>query len=258
MEKIDLGITNLGHGEIFLGHNWLKKHNPQINWNNSLIEFNRCPPTCHTGTKIRSMEQEDNIDLEDDDQLLIIDLSKKLEICARTNIVTKLVIKEHKKKEEKPWNKHVPEHLHNYEDVFTQEHYNELPPHCPWDHAIKLLPGTKEHLDCKIYPLSLEEQTQLDKSIEEHLRTGHIRPSKSPMASSLFFVKKKDGQLLMVQDYQKLNDMTIKNKYPLPLISELIDTLQNTKYFTKLDVCWGYNNVRIKEGDEFKTAFRTN
>jgi hypothetical protein len=106
--------------------------------------------------------------------------------------------------------------------------------------------------------LSPEEQKQLDEFIEEHLRTGCIRPSKSPMASSLFFVKKKDGHLRMVQDYRKLNDMTIKNKYPLPLISELIDTLQNAKYFTKLDVHWGYNNVRIKEGDKFKVAFRTN
>ena len=62
----------------------------------------------------------------------------------------------------------------------------------------------------------------------------------------------------MVQDYRKLNDMTIKNKYPLPLITELVNALQNAKYFTKLDVRWGYNNVRIKVGDEFKAAFRTN
>src|SRR5262245_38078995 len=78
------------------------------------------------------------------------------------------------------------------------------------------------------------------------------------MASPFFFVKKKDGRLRPVQDNRKLNNMTIKNKYPLPLITELIDTLQNAKYFTKLDVRWGYNNVRIKESDKFKAAFRTN
>jgi hypothetical protein len=61
-----------------------------------------------------------------------------------------------------------------------------------------------------------------------------------------------------IQDYQKLNDMTIKNRYPLPLITELIDSLQHVKYFTKLDVRWGYHNVRIKEGNEHKAAFRTN
>ncbi len=90
------------------------------------------------------------------------------------------------------------------------------------------------------------------------METGRIRPSKSPFASPFFFVKKKDGTLRPVQDYCKLNEMTIKNRYPLPLILELIDKLRGAKYFTKLDVRFGYNNVRIKEGDEEKAAFRTN
>ena len=78
------------------------------------------------------------------------------------------------------------------------------------------------------------------------------------MASPFFFVKKKDGKLRPVQDYRKLNEMTIKNRYPLPLISELIDKLTGAKYYSKMDVRWGYNNIRIKEGDEWKAAFRTN
>ena len=102
------------------------------------------------------------------------------------------------------------------------------------------------------------EQEELDKFLDEQLRTGRIHPSKSPMASPFFFIKKKDGSLRPVQDYRKLNEITIPNKYPLPLIPELIDHLQNARWFTKLDVRWGYNNIRIKEGDEFKAAFRTN
>ncbi len=78
------------------------------------------------------------------------------------------------------------------------------------------------------------------------------------MASPFFFVKKKDGKLQPVQDYRKLNKMTIKNHYLLPLILELMDKLQGAKYFSKLDVQWGYNNVCIKDGDEWKAAFRTN
>jgi len=78
------------------------------------------------------------------------------------------------------------------------------------------------------------------------------------MASPVFFVKKKDGTLRLVQDYRKLNEMTIKNSYPLPLISDIITKLSKAKYFTKLDVRWGFNNVRVKEGDEWKAAFRTN
>jgi hypothetical protein len=78
------------------------------------------------------------------------------------------------------------------------------------------------------------------------------------MASPVFFVKKKDGSLRLVQDYQVLNEMTIKNRYPLPLINELINNLKGAKYFTKLDVRWGFNNIWIHEGDEWKAAFRTN
>ena len=113
-------------------------------------------------------------------------------------------------------------------------------------------------VDCKIYPLNPQEQKELDKFLKEQLETGRIRSSKSPMASPFFFVKKKDGKLRLVQDYRKLNEMMIKNRYPLPLISELIDQLTRAKYFSKMDVRWGYNNIPIKDGDEYKAAFRTN
>ena len=78
------------------------------------------------------------------------------------------------------------------------------------------------------------------------------------MAAPVFFIKKKDGSLRLVQDYQALNSMTVKNKYPLSLISELVSQLHRARYFTKLDVRWSFNNIRIKSGDEWKAAFRTN
>jgi len=78
------------------------------------------------------------------------------------------------------------------------------------------------------------------------------------MAAPVFFIKKKDGSLQLVQDYRALNSMTVKNKYPLPLISELVLQLRGARYFTKLDVRWGFNNVCIKPGDEWKAAFQTN
>ena len=112
--------------------------------------------------------------------------------------------------------------------------------------------------DCKVYPLNVKEQEKLDKFLEEHLKSGWIRPSKSPCTAPFFFVKKKDGSLRPVQDYWWLNKATIKKKYPLPLIQELIDKVQEAKYFTKLNIRWRYNNVRIREGDEWKAAFQTN
>jgi len=78
------------------------------------------------------------------------------------------------------------------------------------------------------------------------------------MVAPVFFIKKKDSLLWLVQDYQALNSMMVKNKYPLPLISKLISQLYGAKYFTKLDVCWGFNNVCIKPRDEWKAAFQTN
>ncbi len=105
-----------------------------------------------------------------------------------------------------------------------------------WDHAIELTPNANANLDCKVYPLNRSEQAELDKFLDENLSSGRIQPSKSPMASPFFFVKKKDGKLRPVQDYCKLNEMTIKNQYPLPLISELMDKLRGAKYFSKLDV----------------------
>jgi len=91
--------------------------------------------------------------------------------------------------------------------------------------------------------------------VKDQLRKGYIRPSKSPQTSLVFFVPKKDGKKRMVQDYRYLNSWMIKNNYSLPLISDLIDSIGKKKVFTKMDLRWEYNNVRIKEGDEWKAAF---
>jgi len=97
----------------------------------------------------------------------------------------------------------------------------------------------REGLQLQDLSIGLMEQKELDQFLKENLETGRIRLSKSPMASPVFFIKKKDGTLWLVQDYQALNAMTVKNKYLLPLISELINKLRGAKYFTKLDVRWG-------------------
>ena len=114
---------------------------------------------------------------------------------------------------------------------------------------IELTPGAEPKLS-KVYPLSPLEQEELDAFLEENLYTGQIRPSKSPIAAPVFFIKKKDSSLWLVQDYHTLNAMTVKNRYPLPLISELVSQLCGAKYFTKLDVCWGFSNVCIKPRDK--------
>jgi len=108
--------------------------------------------------------------------------------------------------------------------------------------------------------LALVEQKQLDDFLKENLKSRCICPSKLPRASPVFFIKKKDGILYLIQDYQKLNAMTIKSAYPLPLIPDILNMVSKAKvkYFTKLDVWLGYNNIRIKEGDEWKVALWMN
>ena len=102
----------------------------------------------------------------------------------------------------------------------------------------------------KTYNVTPEEQVELEKFLKENLEKGYIQLSQSPMASPFFFVTKKDGKLRSCQDYWYLNDWMIKNAYPLPLISKIMNKLKGAKYFTKFDVHWGYNNVRIRRGDE--------
>ena len=107
----------------------------------------------------------------------------------------------------------------------------------------------------KIYPLSRVEREEVQKFVKDQLRKRYIRPSKSLQTSPVFFVLKKNDKKRIMQDYQYLNSWTIKNNYPLPLISDLIDSIGKKKVFMKMDLRWKYNNVRIKEGDEWKAVF---
>ena len=131
----------------------------------------------------------------------------------------------------------IPEPYLGFRDVFSKESFDKLPERKQWDHAIDLVPGSKP-FSTKVYQISLVEQKELDDFLDENLSSGRIRPSKSPMASPVFFVKKKDGKLPFVQDYQKLNAITVKNTYPLSLVPDIINWISDSKakYFTKLDI----------------------
>ena len=279
-EKAIFYVCDLGDKDVILGHTWLHHHNPEINWKTGEIGFTRCPKDCNmqavrerrkrhkTNAKIRKKLPVLPEDTENEESEETVEEGERVFVTFfRTNAVRNFWInaastvsqklaEQSKSKEPKSFEESVPSSYHNYKDVFDKESFDQLPDKKQWDHAIELKPGS-EPFRSKIYPLSGNEQVELDAFIEENLKSGRIRPSKSPMASPVFFIKKKDGSLRLVQDYRKLNSMTVKNSYPLPLIHDIVNKLKKAKYFTKLDVRWGYNNVRIKEGDEWKAAFRT-
>jgi len=150
----------------------------------------------------------------------------------------------------------VPSQYLDFIDVFNERNCNVLPPHREYDCEIKLKDNSSLFYG-PLYPLNELEREELKKYLKENLQKGFIRKSTSSAGAPILFVKKKDGSLRLCVDYRKLNDMTIRNSYPLPLISELLDRVKGAKIFTKLDLKSAYNLVRIKEGDEYKTAFRT-
>jgi len=176
------------------------------------------------------------------------------DLCATSTISQKLMEEAHWASETQKGLFALPDCTKGFESVFAKEDFDIFPEHQQWNHAIELIPGLEPKLS-EVYPLSLVEQKELDSFLEENLCTGWIRPFKSPMAAPVFFIKKKDGSLQLVQDYRTLNSMTVKNKYLLPLISKLVSQLCGARYFTKLDVHWNFNNVCIKPGNEWKAAF---
>ena len=152
----------------------------------------------------------------------------------------------------------VPKQYLKYRRIFEKHTSERLPARKPWDHAINLKPDFEPKRG-PIYPLSPKEQELQDEFLKENLRKGYIRPSTSSMAAPFFFIAKKEKEALRpTQDYRHLNSGTIKNAYPLPLITDLLRKLRGATIFMKLDICWGYNNICIKKGDEWKAAFITN
>jgi len=150
----------------------------------------------------------------------------------------------------------VPQKFHKWLKVFGKVELERISTRKIWDHAIDLKEEFKAS-KARVYPLSRNEREEVQQFIQDHLQKGYIRPSKSPQTSPVFFVGKKDGGKCMVMDYRRLNKQMVKNNYLLPLITDLVDAMGNKKLFTKMDLQWGYNNVRIKEGDEWKAAFTT-
>jgi len=146
--------------------------------------------------------------------------------------------------------------FHDFLDIFDKQRSERLPSHKPHNLAIELEGDVPPPVG-KLYQMSSGELHALKEFIDENLAKGYIRPSKAPCGAPVFFVKKKDSSLHLVVDFRALNAITKPDSYPIPLTTELLDRLKAAKVFTTLDMRWGYYNVCIKEGDEWKTSFCT-
>jgi len=150
----------------------------------------------------------------------------------------------------------IPEEYHEYTDVFSKSKAETLVPHCSYNLRIDLEKDSHP-LVGTIYSLSKFEQEALKEFINKNLTNGFIHSTSSPHRALVLFVKKKDGSLQLCVDFCRLNKITKKDRYPLPLISDLVDFPRKAHIYTKIDLQHTYHLVRIAEGDEWKTAFRT-
>src|ERR1700756_4732887 len=152
----------------------------------------------------------------------------------------------------------LPQEYVKYASVFGKQESERLPEHRPWDLEIKLKADHKPYAVKQPYEIPPNIEPYFDKWLDENLKKGYIRPSSSEHAAGLFFVGKREGkEPRPCMDYRMLNKGTIRDVYPLPLISDLLLKLRGMKYFTKLDLRWGYNNIRMKPGSEEFAAFKT-
>jgi hypothetical protein len=226
---------------IVLGLSWIQHARPNIDWDRLTLAFAKPPE----GPPDAKLDYPCGI-------LASTDVTPPHDPTDPTDTYRQAVVPSEKDVTE--MKVHVPEEYHDFVDVFSKAKASVLAPHRPYDHRIDFAEGTTAPYG-PIYPLSEKELKLLKDYIDEHLAKGFIRPSKSPASSPILFSLKKDGALRLCVDYRKLNAITVKNRYNIPLLSDLLDRLSKAKIFTKLDFRHAYNLVRIAEGDEWKTAF---
>jgi hypothetical protein len=243
-------ITDIGSKDILLGYPWLASFEPRFSWRHAVID-ERALPVIISSINPRIIQHQPVIAtmLTNEEKHHIV---RTLDSQVR-GVSTELAIQAGQNQVAAE----VPKVYERFAKLFSSEASSRFPPSRPWDHAIDFKPTAPDALPCKIYPMTQDEDKSLLKFLQEQEAKGYIRPSISPYTSPFFFIQKKDGKLRPVQDYRRINNITISNQYPLPLITDLLTDLSGAKIFTKLDVKDGYNNIRIKEGDEHKAVFKT-
>ncbi|KAI2645046.1 Transposon Tf2-9 polyprotein [Labeo rohita] len=216
-ETIRFFVISSPQSPLILGFPWLDRHEPTIAWARGIVT--KWSPYC---------------------QQACIQSPPKTPTCSTAPFP----------------NSTIPAEYHDLLEAFSTAKATELPPHRPGDCAIELVAGAVPTRG-RIFPLSQPETEAMENYIKEELAKGFIRPSTSPASAGFFFVKKKDRGLRPCIDYRALNEVTVKYRYPLPLVPPALEQLRSARFYTKPDLRSAYNLIRIRKGDEWKTAFST-
>ena len=242
--QTDFKLLSLDGYDLILGMDWLESHSPMsIHWAEKWMKFvykgkdihlQGVIPKLKTCNQLSEAQLRGLVRQEAVEQMLELRVTTEKEGQQMPDSIAKLV------------NKH--------QELFATP--QGLPPKRAFDHAIPLLPGISA-FRLRPYRYTPQQKNEIERQVKEMLENGVIQHSSSPFASPILLVKKKDGEWRLCVDYKRLNASTVKNRYLMPIFDEITDELCGATVFTKLDHRAGYHQIRIKEGDEYKTAFQT-
>jgi hypothetical protein len=241
----DMRVLTLSAFDAILGYDWLRYHSPmECDWEQKFLKFT-----------IGGKEVVLQGDEEAGDAKVKPVTGSQLHKWVKGNDIWALVVLEEVSADQGVQQQgDLQQLLQEFGDVF--EVPSQLPPARVYDHHIPLVPGAVP-VNSRPYRYSPLHKDEIERQVAALLKAGLIVPSVSPFASPVLLVKKKDSTWRFCVDYRKLNSLTIKNRFPMPLVEEILDELAGTKYFSSLDLTAGYHQIRMGEGDEHKTAFKT-
>jgi Reverse transcriptase (RNA-dependent DNA polymerase)/Retroviral aspartyl protease len=245
----DFRLLQIQGYDLILGLDWLSKFEPMlIGWQQKWIEFD------NEGHKVRLQVQDENVVIQFCEGVQV-----DKELLSGNDVMLAQVWMCEETPEALPSLLHsvspeFHELLQQFSTVFAEP--NSLPPMRSIDHQIPLIPSA-EPVNLRPYRYSHYQRLELEKIMAELLQSSVIRPSTSPFASPALLVKKKDGSWRFCIDYRQLNSITVKNRYPIPIIDDLLDELHDAQLFSKIDLRSGYHQIRVHPNDIAKMTFRT-
>ena len=254
-ERIILDIIDVPKDQIILGMPWLETHDPEVRWKDKAIKFTRC--NCKKSVETVYNWRNHILPISEKGMQAYAKRKKSIYRMEKKSLSDDEQDHELEQEVSNEGQKSIPDEFKEFECIFGTAADLPQPDHKPWDHRIDLQEG-KQPTFGPVYQCSQRELEAMDEYLREAQQLGWIRPSTSSAGYPILFVKKKGTDKLRVcVDYRQLNNITIKDRYPLPRIDEMFDRIQGSLFFSKLDLVSAYHRIRIAKGHEWKTAFRT-